>query len=73
MKLSFYFQNERKKIEVMKVNHEKENKNKETELSSLRNKMRTLEMSAGSGSKKVSEVKQEYQERIDSMFTHFHH
>lgn len=57
----------------MKANYEKENKNKETELSSLRNKIRTLEMSAGTGSKKVSEVKQEYQERIDSMLTHFHY
>lgn len=50
----------------MRTNHEKEQKNREMELGSLRNKIKTLELGAGTGSKKASEVKVEYQERIDS-------
>lgn len=52
----------------MKANYEKEKKNKEAELNSLKGKVRNLEINTGSGNKKVSEVKQEYQERIDSEY-----
>ncbi|KAF2885000.1 hypothetical protein ILUMI_21174 [Ignelater luminosus] len=65
--LDIDLQNERKKIEVMKTNHEKEQKNREMELGSLRNKIKTLELGTGTTSKKASEVKVEYQERIDKL------
>lgn len=50
----------RKSTEKLKVNHEKEIKLKEEELSSLKIK------SQQAGGKKVAEVKQEYQEKVDS-------
>jgi hypothetical protein len=50
----------------MKISQEKELKNREQELSSLRTKLRSLEGNNGSSSKKVTEIKEEYQSRIDS-------
>jgi hypothetical protein len=50
----------------MKISQEKELKNREQELSSLRTKLRLLEGNDGSNSKKVAEIKEEYQSRIDS-------
>jgi hypothetical protein len=50
----------------MKTSQEKELKNREQELSSLRTKLRSLEGNSGSNSKKVTEIKEEYQSRIDS-------
>jgi hypothetical protein len=50
----------------MKISQERELKNREQELSSLRTKLRSLEGSSGSNSKKVSEIREGYQSRIDS-------
>lgn len=50
----------------MKTNNQKEQKNRELELGTLRNKIKSLELNSGAGNKKISEVKQDYQERIDS-------
>jgi hypothetical protein len=50
----------------MKISQEKELKNRDQELSSLRTKLRSLEGNNGSNSKKVTEIKEEYQSHIDS-------
>ena len=50
----------------MKISHEKDLKNREQELSSLRSKLRSVEGNNGSNSKKVSELKEEYQSRTES-------
>jgi hypothetical protein len=49
----------------MKVNHDKQNKNKEMELSSLKSKIKSLELNAGTGTKRLAEIKQ-FQETIES-------
>ncbi|RZC34944.1 leucine-rich repeat-containing protein [Asbolus verrucosus] len=64
--LELELQNERKKNEVMKGNHEKENKNKELELSSLKSKIKSLELNSGAGTKRLAEIKQ-FQETIDKL------
>ncbi|EFA11445.1 hypothetical protein TcasGA2_TC013627 [Tribolium castaneum] len=66
--LEIELQNEKKKIEVMKGNHEKENKNKEMELASLKSKIKSLELNAGAGTKRLAEIKQ-FQETIDKLET----
>lgn len=50
----------------MKTNNQKEQKNRELELNTLRNKIKTLELNSGAGNKKISDIKQDYQDRIDS-------
>ncbi|XP_049773051.1 trichohyalin isoform X2 [Schistocerca cancellata] len=60
-------QAEKKKCERLKANHEKELKNREQELTSLRTKLKTLESNSGASTKKLTEVKQEYQEKIDKL------
>lgn len=52
----------------MKTNQQKEQKNRELELSSLRSKIKTLELNSGAGNKKITEIKQDYQERIESKY-----
>lgn len=52
----------------MKVAHEKDERNHETELSSLKVKIRTLEHSSGASTKKVNELKDEYTAKIQSKF-----
>ncbi|RZF43454.1 hypothetical protein LSTR_LSTR001715 [Laodelphax striatellus] len=59
--LEMDLQAERKMIERLKATHEKEIKNKETELTTLKSK------SALTGSKKLNEVKQELQAKIDRL------
>lgn len=66
--LEIDLQNEKKKIEIIKTNQQKEQKNRELELTTLRNKIRALELNSGAGNKQISDVKQEYQERIDSEY-----
>lgn len=51
----------------MKANQEKEQKNRELELSTLKMKIHSLEQRNG-GNEKLSTVKQEYEERIASKF-----
>ncbi|XP_049855867.1 myosin-2 heavy chain isoform X5 [Schistocerca gregaria] len=60
-------QAEKKKCERLKANQEKELKNREQELTSLRTKLKTLESNSGASTKKLTEVKQEYQEKIDKL------
>ncbi|XP_044256833.1 centromere-associated protein E-like isoform X4 [Tribolium madens] len=64
--LEIELQNEKKKNEVIKANHEKENKNKEMELASLKSKIKSLELNAGAGTKRLAEIKQ-FQETIDKL------
>ena len=52
----------------MKISQEKELKNREQELTSLRTKLRSLEGNSANG-KKVAEVREEYQGRISSKLT----
>lgn len=54
-------------MERMKTVHEKELRNRETELAALKVKIRSLEH-AGSSTKKVSELKDEYFAKIQSKF-----
>ncbi|CAH0562267.1 unnamed protein product [Brassicogethes aeneus] len=61
--LEIDLQNERKKLEVIKGNHEKENRNRELELSTLKSKIKKLELNSG-GSK--DEIKH-FQENIDKL------
>ncbi|KAK5639511.1 hypothetical protein RI129_012003 [Pyrocoelia pectoralis] len=58
--------NEKKKIDTIKVNREKEIKASDLELSTLKSKIKMLEAST-SGNKQLTEVKKEYQERIDKL------
>lgn len=62
----FFFQNEKKKLEILKTNSEKEQKNREMELASLKGKIKSMELNSNIGNKKITEVKTEYQERLDS-------
>ncbi|CAG2068271.1 unnamed protein product, partial [Timema podura] len=55
---------ERKKMDRMKATQEKETKNREHELSSLRTKLRSLESNTGITSKKIQE---EYQTKIEKL------
>lgn len=59
-------QAERKKVERMRVSHDKDVKNKEVELATLKGKVKILEQSSGAGIKKISDLKQEYEEKSKS-------
>ncbi|XP_049826815.1 interaptin-like isoform X4 [Aethina tumida] len=61
--LEIDLQNERKKLEVIKANHEKEQKNRELELSSLKSKIKKLELNSGTGK---TEIKH-FQETIEKL------
>ncbi|XP_077295291.1 uncharacterized protein LOC143917604 isoform X2 [Arctopsyche grandis] len=65
--LDIDFQAEKKRTERMKVIHEKDLKNKELELASLKSKLRTLEQTSGAGSKKIEELKKEYDEKFKKL------
>jgi len=56
----------------MKTSHEKDVKNKETELAALKVKIKTLEISQGDSSQRVSEVREELSSKIKSknLFIH---
>ncbi|KAJ8966493.1 hypothetical protein NQ314_003502, partial [Rhamnusium bicolor] len=58
--------NERKKLDVLKSNNEKEHKNRELELAALKAKIRKLELNAGGSVKKELEIKQ-FQENIEKL------
>ncbi|PSN34391.1 hypothetical protein C0J52_15173 [Blattella germanica] len=64
--LEVNLQAEKKKCERMKISQDKELKNREQELSSLRTKLRSLEGSGANG-KKIAEVKEEYQGKIKKL------
>lgn len=52
----------------MKSTHEKDLKNKETELSALKIKIETLKQSQGDSGKRVAEVRDEYSTKVKSKF-----
>ncbi|XP_075971261.1 uncharacterized protein LOC142973434 isoform X5 [Anticarsia gemmatalis] len=60
-------QAERKKIERMRTAHDKDIKNKEAELATLKGKLKILEQSSGAGAKKISDLKQEYEETVKKL------
>lgn len=49
----------------MKANRDKEQKNRELELSTLKLKIHSLEQKSG-GTEKISSIKQEYEDRLTS-------
>lgn len=57
---------ERKKLERMRITHDKDIKNKEAELATLKGKLKILEQNSGAGAKKIADLKQEYEETIKS-------
>ncbi|XP_063357519.1 uncharacterized protein LOC134647220 isoform X2 [Cydia amplana] len=60
-------QAERKKLERMRITHDKDNKNKEAELATLKGKLKVLEQSSGAGAKRISDLKQEYEETVKKL------
>ncbi|XP_061385732.1 centromere-associated protein E isoform X1 [Danaus plexippus] len=60
-------QAERKKIDRMRANHDKDIKNKEAELATLRGKLKVLEQTSGAGTKRLSEIKQEHEEKVKKL------
>ncbi|CAH0724758.1 unnamed protein product, partial [Brenthis ino] len=60
-------QAERKKFDRMRANHDKDIKNKEAELATLKGKLKVLEQSTGAGAKRLSELKQEYEESVKKL------
>ncbi|XP_018565748.1 putative leucine-rich repeat-containing protein DDB_G0290503 isoform X6 [Anoplophora glabripennis] len=64
--LEIDLQNERKKIEVLKTNSDKEQKNRELELAALKAKIKKLELNTGGGVKRELEIKQ-FQENIEKL------
>ncbi|XP_073957356.1 uncharacterized protein isoform X9 [Choristoneura fumiferana] len=60
-------QAERKKMERMRVSHDKDSKNKEAELATLKGKLKILEQSSGAGAKRIADLKQEYEETVKKL------
>ncbi|XP_013134601.1 PREDICTED: myosin-7, partial [Papilio polytes] len=58
---------ERKKIDRIRATHDKDIKNKEAELATLKGKLKILEQSSGAGAKRISELKQEHEESIKKL------
>lgn len=50
----------------MRNAHDKDIKNKEAELATLRGKLKVLEQSSGAGTKRIADMKQEYEETVKS-------
>lgn len=59
-------QAERKKLERIRISHDKDVKNKEAELATLKGKLKVLEQSSGAGAKRIVDLKQEYEETVKS-------
>ncbi|XP_049880288.1 uncharacterized protein LOC126376724 isoform X7 [Pectinophora gossypiella] len=60
-------QAERKKLERMRSAHDKDTKNKEAELATLKGKLKVLEQSSGAGAKRIADLKQEYEENVKKL------
>ncbi|XP_063839404.1 thyroid receptor-interacting protein 11 isoform X2 [Ostrinia nubilalis] len=60
-------QAERKKLERMRIAHDKDVKNKEAELATLKGKLKVLEQSTGAGVKRIADLKQEYEETVKKL------
>ncbi|XP_017771201.1 PREDICTED: myosin-2 heavy chain isoform X2 [Nicrophorus vespilloides] len=65
--LDIDLQNEKKKLQVIKTTLEKEQKNRDLELTALKNKIKNVEMNSGVGNKKITEIRQEYQDKLDKL------
>lgn len=50
----------------MRIAHDRDIKNKEAELATLRGKLKVLEQSSGAGAKRIADLKQEYEETVKS-------
>lgn len=50
----------------MRTAHDRDIKNKEAELATLRGKLKVLEQSSGAGAKRIADLKQEYEETVKS-------
>lgn len=50
----------------MRSSHDKDTKNKEAELATLKGKIKVLEQSSGAGVKRIAELKQEHEEASKS-------
>lgn len=62
----YFLQAERKKLERVRVAHDRDIKNKEAELATLKGKLKVLEQSSGAGAKRIADLKQEYEETVKS-------
>ncbi|XP_045773903.1 rootletin isoform X4 [Maniola jurtina] len=60
-------QAERKKCDRMRANHDKDIKNKEAELATLKGKLKVLEQTSGAGAKRLTELKQEHEETVKKL------
>ncbi|KAL0901673.1 hypothetical protein ABMA27_006872 [Loxostege sticticalis] len=60
-------QAERKKLERMRIAHDKDIKNKEAELATLKGKLKVLEQTTGAGAKRIADLKQEYEETVKKL------
>ncbi|CAK1544634.1 unnamed protein product [Leptosia nina] len=60
-------QAERKKLERMRSAHDKDIKNKEAELATLKGKLKVLEQTSGAGAKRIAELKQEHEENMKKL------
>lgn len=52
----------------MRANHDKDIKNKEAELATLKGKLKVLEQTSGAGAKRLTELKQEHEETVKSTY-----
>lgn len=55
----------------MRVAHDRDIKNKEAELATLKGKLKVLEQSSGAGAKRIADLKQEYEETVKSKWRIF--
>lgn len=55
----------------MRIAHDKDVKNKDAELATLKGKLKILEQNSGAGAKRITELKQEYEETVKSLYTIF--
>ncbi|XP_069361949.1 early endosome antigen 1 isoform X3 [Maniola hyperantus] len=60
-------QAERKKCDRMRANHDKDIKNKEVELATLKGKLKVLEQTSVAGAKRLIELKQEHEETVKKL------
>ncbi|XP_062524628.1 myosin-2 heavy chain [Bombyx mori] len=60
-------QSERKKLDRMRIAHDKDVKNKDAELATLKGKLKILEQNSGAGAKRITELKQEYEETVKKL------
>lgn len=52
----------------MRANHDKDIKNKEVELATLKGKLKVLEQTSVAGAKRLIELKQEHEETVKSTY-----